>query len=577
MNDATKLHVPEPPPIPDRPAEATPWYEGMLTNLGERVLGLPLERLDTLVVILLIAIADACLYEAPGGTGVACVLLACAVALYGLIRKTLTGLNLALPVVLVLLAAMMVWHHWWLLGIVAWAVLVVLAAKLHRPDWRLMESLWAAGWSAFLAPFKALGHVVAGGMRAAAAKGESAERRKGIPVRAVLIPLAICIVFVFIFSAANPVVARLTKNFREAIAEWCRYFGDVITVTRVFVWLFWFTVFAGLIRPAAKSIFADFLAKLDEALEKPEEKPDEGNYATALATLVSVNVVFLVYNCIDAKYLYLKATLPEGISWADYTHAGCGWLTFGLFVSTVVIGVTFWRRLNFHPKADHLKRLCYVWAVQNAVLAVGAIRRLQMYIDFSGLTHLRITGVYGSLLVALGLAIMVGKVRANRSFVWLQHNYVLAFCIALAALALTPSDWLCATYNVKKAIEGKPRALRPICLKELSPGALPPLLPLLDYRTKDGDPDKERLVREGIAGLLGRNLDELEREESDSWTQWQLSSAWALKHLRAAREDIRAMVPPHGWPEAEVRLRENYDLTYPVPPSSWVMPRRGYR
>ena len=289
----------------------------------------------------------------------------------------------------------------------------------------------------------------------------------------------------------------------------------------------------------------------------------------------------LAYNCIDANYLYFKATLPKGISWADYTHAGCGWLTFGLFVSTVVIGIMFWRRLNFHPQAGRLKLFCYVWAVQNGILAVGAIRRLQMYIDFSGLTHLRITGVYGSLLVASGLAIMVGKVRANRSLIWLLHNYVLAFCIALVVLVLTPSNRLCASYNAGKALEGKPRALRPICLKELAPGALPPLISLLDYSADDGDPDKTRLVREGIAAILGRHLERLEEEESESWTRWQLSSAWALKHLRNARADIDGVLAPIYRKEAEKRLRKNYDLSERLPPPSWSgrsrRARREYR
>ncbi|MFC1463067.1 DUF4153 domain-containing protein, partial [Verrucomicrobiota bacterium] len=515
---------------------------------------------------------------APGGTGAACVLTACVAALFALNGKKLAVTNLSMAGILVLVAGMMVWHHWWLLGVVAWASLVVLAVKLRRPDWRLPESLWASGWTAALAPMKALGHFVAGAMRSADARKAPSTESTRVPVRAILIPLGICILFIFIFSAANPVVARLTEDFRKAIGDWFRYLRDVITLGRIVVWSLWLMAFAALVRPAAKSVLADFLARLDEGLKTPDEDPDDGNYVTALATLISVNILFLVYNCIDSNYLYFKAALPKGITWADYTHAGCGWLTFGLFVSTMVIGFTFWRRQNFHPKARHLKLFCYIWAVQNGVLAVGAIRRLQMYIDFSGLTHLRITGIYGSLLVASGLAIMVRKVRANRSLIWLLHNYVLAFCVAVVVLVLTPGNWLCASYNARKAMEGKPRALRPICLKELAPGALPPLIPLLDYSTAGGDPGKEKLVREGIAAILGQHLARLEAEEASSWTQWQLSSAWALKRLRAARDDIHTALPPARWDEAEKQLRNNYDLTDPVFPGSWSMgTRREYR
>ncbi|MCK5850320.1 MAG: DUF4173 domain-containing protein [Kiritimatiellae bacterium] len=569
--------VSKPPPVPPLAwesdhviVEETSWHEKLIHNIGERLLGLPVKRLDTLVAILLIVIADMCLYQAPGGTGAACVLLSCAVALYALAGKSITGANLALSVVMLLTSMMMVWHHWWLLGIAGWISIIVLAVKLCRPDWKLPGTLWAAAWTVALAPLKALGHVIATAIRAATAKTDPSTQRKHLPIRVVLIPLAICILFILIFSAANPVVARLTKNIRETIGEWFGYLCDVITIGRVFLWLLWMMVFAALIRPTAKSIFADFLVRLDEKLKTPrEEGSNDANYATALVTLISVNIVFLAYNCLDANYMYVKAALPNGITWADYTHAGCGWLTFGLFMSTVVIGVIFRHRLNFHLKAHYLKFLCYVWAVQNIVLAAGTIRRLQMYIDYSGLTHLRIVGIYGSLLVAIGLLVMTRKVYANSSFIWLLHKYVLVFCIAVIVLALTPSNWLCASYNARKIIEGKSRALRPICLKNLSAGALPPLIPLLNYHMKDDDASKGALVRQGIAGILGRHLVKLEKAESNRWPQWQFSSAWALKHLRAAQPDIHAVLVPAHWKAAENRLKQHYDLSEPIAPPVW--------
>jgi hypothetical protein len=159
---------------------------------------------------------------------------------------------------------------------------------------------------------------------------------------------------------------------------------------------------------------------------------------------------------------------------------------------------------------------------------------------------------------------MVRKVRANRSFIWLVHSYILAFCVALVVLALTPSNWMCASYNARKVMEGKPRALRPICLKTLSPGALPPLIPLLNYSTEDGDPAKEELVRQGVAGILGQRLVELEDSEPRAWTEKQISATWALKHLRAARDDIHAAVPSTQWKAAATRLKRNYDLTEPI-------------
>jgi hypothetical protein len=258
-------------------------------------------------------------------------------------------------------------------------------------------------------------------------------------------------------------------------------------------------------------------------------------------------------------YLYFKAALPEGITWTDYTHAGCGWLTLGLVVSTAIIGIVFSGGLNFHPHVSRLRLLVDIWAVQNLVLAVGAIRRLLMYIDYSGLTHLRITGIYGSVLVAVGLIIMVIKVHRGHGFVWILHKDILAFSVALVVLALTPNDVICARYNVAKVMEGKPRALRPICLKTLTPEALPPLIPLLDYERADGDQGKEDIVRNGIAAILGSHLAMLDETEDVPWTRWQGCSVWARDELDAVRERILEMAPPAQRETARRVLLHNMD------------------
>jgi hypothetical protein len=317
-----------------------------------------------------------------------------------------------------------------------------------------------------------------------------------------------------------------------------------------------------LIRPVVRAAAVERIQALDVALKPGDDTLKiHTNYQVALATLVCVNVVFLAYNAMDAVYLYLKAALPAGISWTAYTHSGCKWLTFGLFLSTVVLGFIFWGDLNFHPRARQLKRLACAWIALNAVLAVGTLRRISMYIDYSGLTHLLLTGVYGSVLVMAGLAIMAVKVWKHHNAMWLLRRYVAAFAVGLTVLALTPHGYVCARYNVPRILAGKPHAIWPVVLKELPADALQPVIALLDYRREDGDAAKEKLVREGIAAILGQHLERLEREQGRPWTQWQASHWWALQHLRTVRDRIEATVPRDTWSSAHRRLKSDYDLS----------------
>lgn len=537
-----------PPPLP--PVEENRSEQRAL------LLGLPLCRRDSVTLVLLTVLADVCLFRAGGGAGGAMLLGASLIALLVLKGGRVGTWPAKACGVILALAAVLVWSAWWLVAVMASFSIFILAAHLWRPDWGFLESLWAGMMSITRAPHRLLGHAVA--CRAAA----RTPGRKTLPAKVIAIPVAISVLFLIIFSAANPVVSSVFSRLWDRLADVLVNLSDYLNVGRCWFWAGWLLIFAALIRPVVRSAVTDRLMKMDVDLKSREAATvDENNFLVACATLVCVNIVFLGYNCMDAVYLYFKTALPPGITWTAYTHEGCGWLTFGLLLSTVVLGYVFWDEMNFHARSRLLKGLAALWIAQNLVLALGTLRRVHMYIDFSGLTHLLLTGIYGSLLVMAGVAIMAVKVHRNRSAIWLLRRYIAAFAIGLMALVLTPHGVVCSRYNVARILEEKPHSLWPVCLKELPADALPALVPLLDYQRTDHDAAKEKLVREGIAGILGGNLVRLEQEQSGPWSQWQLSSWWALKHLRAAREKITATVPQRQWDAARDRLKQDYDLS----------------
>lgn len=522
--------------------------------------GPPLDRRATVALLALALLADICLYKSWGGSGGAVLLILTLLALPFVKGGRVANRPLATGGLAMALAAVLVWSAWWLAIVTALAALFVYAVKLWRPEWSLLESLWAGAGSALRAPARLVGHVAR--FRAAPRVAASPS----VPARVILIPVAVSVVFVLVFAAANPVVASQLGRLWRHVADVLVHFTEYLSWGRIFFWLLWLLVFAALIRPVVHSRTVALILKADQPMAPGDPSPrDPANFQVALLTLVCVNALFLAYNALDAVYLYFKATLPDGITWSAYTHAGCGWLTFGLFLSTLVLGVIFWQTLNFHPRSGLLKRWAYGWIALNAVLAVGTLRRIHMYIDYSGLTHLLLTGVYGALLVMAGLAIMAVKVHRNHNTVWLMRRYVAAFATGIAALALTPHGYLCARYNVPRILADKPQAMWPVVLKRLPADALPPVIALLDYRRADGDLHKEKLVREGIAAILGQHLERLERDQARPWSQWQASSHWALKHLRAARDRIHATLPPEQWPEARKRLSTDYDLMSGAP------------
>lgn len=542
--------VSKPPPLP----QVIPVVPG--PDRGES-LGLPLTIADTVALVLLTVLADVCLYGTAGGLGGAVLLMAVFAGLHILRGRVARRQALLASAAVVAIAGVTVWYAWWLTAVAAVVAILVIAVRLWRPEWSFLESLWASVWTVVNSMNRLYGHLVAHRLR-------SAEKgNKGIAGKIIVIPLAVSILFLVIFSAANPVVADAFSRVWSRLGDWLSNLGDYLSFWRAMFWLGSALVFAALIRPLIRSVAIDKLMSLDlNLVPRDIEEEDRVNFQAAFMTLVCVNVVFLGYNAMDSVYLYFKATLPAGIYWTAYTHQGCGWLTLALLVSSVVLGVVFWGQHNFHPRSGQLKLLAYIWIAQNAVLAVGTLRRIGMYIDFSGLTHLLLTGIYGAVLVMAGIVIMAIKVRDNRNAVWMLRRYVAAFAVAITVLALTPQGVVCARYNVARVLEHKPHAMWPLVLKDLQPDALPYLIPLLDYTDPGENKAKEKLVREGVAAILGMKLAKLEHErEVLSWSQWQASSWWAVQNLRPVKERLYQIAAPSQWNSASQRLRADYDLT----------------
>lgn len=586
--------VPEPeqPPAPEQappgaappspgaaPPKASPPFGAALIEdapgCTATVLGLPLKTWDTVAIILLAIAADVCLYTYPGGTGAAVLLLVAGVGLVSLAPSTGRAPSGLMLLTVLLIAIASAWNLSWGLGVAAFLAATALAIRLHRPDWTITEVGWALPWTVVLAPAKFLGHLLRSLGCAREPGAEEPEPKRGvrIPVRVVLVPLCVIVVFVLIFRAASPVVEQLTKEFFDWIAEWLRSLWDMLSVARIFTWLFWLIVFAALVRPLVKSYVADALAKRRESLEPPETPaPDNANYATAAATLISVNILFIAFHAIDWPYLYrnFEGVLPAGISYSEFSHRGCIWLTIGLLLSTAIIGVIFRKRLNFHPGANLLRGLAYVWAALNGVLALGALRRLQMYVDYNGLTAKRIVGIYGILLVVAGLILMVIKVRRSKNFTWLVRRDLVALWVTIILIVLTPVDYLSWTYNARQALRGNSRPLANLLVQRMSPESFPPLIPLLDYYELPEDAPRDTLkpeeVRKGIAGLLGRKLVELRASKPKNWTQWQGAHTWALRALEAVEEKLNTTAPPFEWEAAESKLKASV--------SSWIHTRR---
>lgn len=396
-----------------------------------------------------------------------------------------------------------------LLGLVA---IFGLAVALRQRD-SFLTNITASFAATFVtSPFR-LAAAFRGARRIAA--GRSGRRFNG----AILIPVALVGVFVAIFAFANPLVAR-----------WLGFIGHAIVVPDPLRLVLWASLAIGaiqLVRPSIRPSVAGELA---------EDSEDAGDASLAIGrnALGALNVLFLLYNALDATYLWAGAP-PPGVTEQAYAHQGAAWLTVGLVVLTAVVGVIFRGALAHDPRARVSRILAYAWLAQGGVLALGTFRRIGIHVSTSGLSNIRILGIAGTMLVAFGLVLIGAKLFKRFTFAWLLRRQLDALFIGLLAFSILPTHLVSARVNASRILMHRYQPLVNVTEEAEEVESAPALLPLIQH-------DDER-IRRGVAALLLNELDALKKTEHQTGLRdSDLATRRTRNQLEAARSQLEGVL-----------------------------------
>lgn len=345
--------------------------------------------------------------------------------------------------------------------------------------------------------------------------GRSERRFTG----AFLIPIALVAVFVAIFAFANPLVAR-----------WIGILGHAITLPDPVRFAVWCALAFGavlLLRPALRR------SNAIEVAERTSEAR-EASLAIARNALVALNGLFLLYNALDATYLW-AGTPPPGVTERAYAHQGTAWLTLAVFVLTAVVGVLFRGALAHDPRARLSRMLAYAWLAQGGVLALGTFRRIAIHISTSGLSSIRILGIAGTALVAFGLVLIGTKLHRHYTFGWLLRRQLDALVAALLTFCALPTHLISARVNTSRILTHRYQALVNVTEEAQEAESAAALLPLVDH-------DDAR-IRRGVAALLLNELDVLQKREAHAgFRDFDLATRGARTALESAKPKLETVL-----------------------------------
>ncbi len=320
-------------------------------------------------------------------------------------------------------------------------------------------------------------------------------------------------VFLGLFADANPIIASALSAANPLVLL------QALTPVRLLFWL------------ALASVVWPFLAQLTPprpARMSVTRPPRGGAWAAMFGTapisraLILFNLLFALQTALDAAYLWGGATLPTGLTYADYAHRGA----YPLILTALLAGgfAILATRPGSPPAASRRVRLLVVlWIAQNLALVGSSIFRLWLYVQVYSLSELRLASFIWMLVVFAGLVLIILRILLARSDAWLLRANAFAALLTLYMATCLNFPWIVAQYDVThcREVTGSGAALDLDYLQSLGPRAIP----ALDrYQVITGTGESAPFVQQGAAGavrvMLAANF-------SAAPTDWRSFSFWS--------------------------------------------------
>lgn len=487
-------------------------------------------------VVALVVLADVTIFRGHGYGGLALLgLLSPAALLFGRSRATYSRTTFLIVLMIGLLAARTAWLGS-VLG-VAWGaallVALVLALEGQRP---YVLNVIAGGFQ--LIP----GAIIGWTDYFWAAKGVSPQAPK-IAWLGILLPVGAVVVFGSLFILANPDLVTAVQNGVDQLQRMLeRWLGQAdFPVLEIFFCFFAASAAIALLRtrmPAQRPPAT--------TIETTPSKGGEVSHAAPLFgacqnTLLAVSVLFAAYLAFEFGTLWFRE-FPKGFYYAGYAHKGAAWLTAALALATVVLSAIFQGELLNDPRLPRLKRLAWIWSAENLLLALSVYNRMHIYVDFNGMTRMRVIGLFGITAVLVGFILVIWKIVHRRSFGWLVQHQLWTVAIATYLFALTPVDYLVHRYNVQQILAGDLAPSVQMTEHPVNTEGFLVLESLIDCE----DP----IIREGVRAMLvergikreyggpGSYSTSTPNPAEQSWTSFQLAERCLTDRLRERQAEL---------------------------------------
>jgi hypothetical protein len=203
----------------------------------------------------------------------------------------------------------------------------------------------------------------------------------------------------------------------------------------------------------------------------------KNEFISAFVLLVFVNILSLIVNVIDFKWVWFGFKYSEAFNLKQFVHEGTYLLIISILLSIAIMLYFFRRNLNFYPKSKWIKNLAYIWLIQNLVLTISVAIRNFHYITYWGLAYKRIGVILFLIAVFIGLISVFIKIKYTKtSFFLIKWNSLSVYCILIIA-GLVNWDGIIAKNNLNHPWQNHMETSYLLSLSDK-------ILPLIDQKQK---------------------------------------------------------------------------------------------
>lgn len=352
---------------------------------------------------------------------------------------------------------------------------------------------------------------------------------------ALILPVYALVVLGTLFIFANPDLASaLSARFSDlftVIGQWLENLTPAPLEALFCIAAGWIAI--GLLRPILPSVSDEADAEPSEPAETITTDPRPTPLFEAFRnTLFMVVGLFAVYLVFEFQTLWFRE-FPEGFHYSGYAHEGAAWLTVALALATVMLSLMFRGRVLSDPRLPLLRKLSWLWSVENVILALAVYNRLSIYVNFNGMTRMRTVGLLGMTSVLVGFLLVVRKISKGHDFRWLVRRQLWTVAFAVYLYAVLPVDAWVMRHNVQRVLAGDLSPAVQISVHQTSAEGVLQLFPL----TRCDD----EIIREGVKAILAQYQNYSEnlatKRKSLGWTSRQIADEELLRTLQESQND----------------------------------------